>query len=256
MNDPYQTLIAAAVRAPSGDNTQPWRFEIDPAGSRILLYVDETRDPSPMNASQCMSRLAVGAALENMLRAAKAKALGCEPEPRTGTALAVLRVTDFHADHGQPDPAIVQRVTNRRPYDGRPLPADMIARLERESPGRGGDPLLLGLRPPAAGGVGPLDRCGADALMLSEPSMRRAFLANVRFDLPANAEAEEYLPLGSLELPFADRTAFRFLPWLPDWALRLGWTRRKFAAAARRLAHAPLGLCASSPAASCPETTR
>ena len=52
MNPPIETLLAAAVHAPSGDNTQPWRFELDAGQGRIVLHLDPTRDPSPMNAGQ------------------------------------------------------------------------------------------------------------------------------------------------------------------------------------------------------------
>ena len=240
MDEPFEALLSAAVRAPSGDNTQPWRFVIDPETLRIFLYVDETRDPSPMNADQCMSRLAVGAALENMLRAALAKGWTVCLEDPPETALAALKVVDFHAN-GATDSVIAARVTNRRRYDGRPLPASVLTRLQQESPGMEGVRVCWVHDRPRLDALAALIG-RADALMLSEPSMRRAFLANVRFDLPANAEAEEYLPLGSLELSFADRTALRFLSHIPDWVLRLGWARRKFAAAARRLVHSASGL--------------
>ena len=59
-----ETLIAAGIQAPSGDNTQPWRFMVDSQARTIAAHVDETRDPSPMNSGQRMSRIAVGAAVE------------------------------------------------------------------------------------------------------------------------------------------------------------------------------------------------
>jgi hypothetical protein len=254
MDEPFETLLTAAVRAPSGDNCQPWRFVIDPDVLRISLYVDETCDPSPMNASQCMSRVAVGAALENLLRAAKAKGWSVRIETPTDSAAAVVRVTDFHPSNAttvgvavelppQRDPTIFARVTNRRRYDGRPVPSEVIDRLQRATPEIEGIRVLwIHDRPRLDSLAIVVGR--SDALMLSEPTMRKAFLANVRFDLPANAGADEYLPLGSLELPFANRTAFRFLPHVPDWVLRMGWAKRKFAAAARRLVQSASGLCA------------
>jgi len=242
MDEPFETLLTAAVRAPSGDNTQPWRFVIDPEALRILLYVDETRDPSPMNASQCMSRVAVGAALENMLRAAKAKGWSVRLERPTDTAAAVLRVADFRPSAAELDPAIAARVTNRRRYDGRPIPDELISQLQQAAPSIDGIRVCWIHDRPRLNDLAAL-MGRSDALMLSEPTMRRAFLDNIRFDLPSNAEPEEYLPLGSLELPFADRTAFRFLSLIPDWVLRMGWARRKFTAAARRLVQSASGLC-------------
>jgi hypothetical protein len=252
MDEPFKTLLEAAIRAPSGDNCQPWRFVIDPESLRIALYVDETRDPSPMNAGQGMSRIAVGAALENVFQAAKAKGWSLVQEPATDAALAVLAITDFHPNDAESGPAIASRVTNRRRYDGRPASDELIRRLQQATPS------LDGIR---ALWIYDRQRINAlakvmghsDALMLSEPTMRRAFLDNVRFDLPANSEPEEYLPLGSLELAFADRTAFRFLRSVPDWVLRMGWARRKFAAAARRLVLSASGLCVIVTANNSPE---
>lgn len=242
MDEPFETLLGAAVRAPSGDNTQPWRFVIEPTELRISLYVDETRDPSPMNASQCMSRLAVGAALENMLLAADGKGWTVGLESPSDDALTVLRVTDFRPSDSAIAPTILNRVTNRRHYDGRTIPQELIDQLQRASPGMDGIRVLwIHDRPRLDQLASVIGR--ADGLMLSEPSMRRAFLTNVRFDLPPKAEADEYLPLASLELSFADRTALRYLSHIPDWVLRLGWARRKFAAAARRLVQSASGLC-------------
>ena len=76
----------------------------------------------------------------------------------------------------------------------------------------------------------------SDALMLGEPSMRRAFLGNVRFDVPWNEEVDQGLALGSLELPAADRIALRMMQYLPDWVLRIGGAPGKFAAASVTMA--------------------
>src|SRR5262245_61187584 len=132
MTDACRALPAAAVQAPSGDNTQPWRFVVEGEG-RLLLLPDETRDRSPMNSGQRMTRIAVGAALENLLRVAKRSGWTVELTGATDPALATLRV--LRAD-GLPsaDPAVAGRVTNRKPYDGRPVPADLLETLAAETP--------------------------------------------------------------------------------------------------------------------------
>ena len=68
-----ESLVSAAVRAPSGDNLQPWRFILDPHKETISIHLDPTRDRSPINAGQRMSRIACGAALENLVRTAQRK---------------------------------------------------------------------------------------------------------------------------------------------------------------------------------------
>ena len=92
MIDKLQKLVAAAAQAPSGDNTQPWRFVVDAAAETISLEVDQTRDPSPMNSGQRMARIAVGAALEGLLRTARGNGWTVELEKPPPPTLALLRL--------------------------------------------------------------------------------------------------------------------------------------------------------------------
>ncbi|MGA2259299.1 MAG: hypothetical protein ABSG53_31890, partial [Thermoguttaceae bacterium] len=216
-----ERLLRAAIQAPSGDNMQPWRFSVDAASRRIAIYLDETRDPSPMNAGQRMSRLAIGAALENMLRAAESLAWSVELEEPSDSALAALRIVRCEENSREVAPVIFNRGTNRRVYDGRPLSAEMAADLERTVFEHAGVRTIWIHQHERV--LVLADLVGrADALMLGEPSMRHAFLDNVRFDAPRNAEVDEGLSLASLELPLADRIALRMMRYLPDWLLRLG----------------------------------
>jgi hypothetical protein len=253
MNEPFQTLLDAAIQAPSGDNTQPWRFVIDPTGMQISLCVDESRDPSPMNAGQGMARIAVGAALENMFQVAKAKGWNVQLAPAPQGAVAALKIIDCRAESGTINPAIVNRVTNRRCYDGRPLSDDLIRQLQQQSPSTE-DVRVCWIHDRARLNSLASLISRADSLMLSEPSMRRAFLANIRFDLPLNEEATEYLPVGSLELPWVDRTALRYMSRLPDWLLRLGLVRKKLGSASHRLVKSASGMCVIVAAGSSPLT--
>ena len=95
MENPHgrlEALIDAAVRAPSGDNTQPWRFLVDSDQGRMTLRVDEGRDRSPMNAGQRMARIAAGAALENLLQTARLCGWPVAVEPCRAPDLAVVHV--------------------------------------------------------------------------------------------------------------------------------------------------------------------
>jgi nitroreductase len=235
-----QTLLSAAVRAPSGDNTQPWRFEVAP--DRIVLLLDETRDPSPMNSGQRMARIALGAALENVLRIAQASGWDAKLEDGSPPALAVVRLQRPAEASAHVEQAVTVRVTNRRPYDGRPLPADTLARLTQATPLlHGVSSLWIADRsrlPALAVLVG-----RADATMFGETSMRRAFLSKVRFDADPRAEVEEGMPLASLEASALERFALRTLARLPRWLLKGMGAFRSFAAKARKLVESASGLC-------------
>jgi hypothetical protein len=244
MKAPLETFLALAVRAPSGDNTQPWRFVVDDEAGTIALGVDPSRDPSPMNAGQRMARIALGAALENLLRAAEVRGWAAELEPPAPPSLAQVRLTQGRGgpDPGRTDAAAVARVTNRRPYDGRAVPAEVLDRLARATPD------LDGTRTSWIVERGRVEALAlvigrADAAMFGEPAMRRAFLANVRFDAPPAAEVEEGLSLASLELGAFDRLALRGMTKAPDRLLKLAGSDRIFAAKARQLVRSASGLC-------------
>ena len=241
LDETLRKILADAASAPSGDNTQPVRFAVDPRSRTIGLSVDPARDPSPMNAGQRMARLAAGASLENLVRSAEARGFGVAIEPGEGDTLAVVRLSG-REESAPRDPALSARSTNRRHYDGRPVPADVLGRLA------GATPDLDGASTHWIVGADRLDAFAgligeADAAMFGESSMRDAFLAKVRFDRPPGAEVEEGLPIGSLEVGTADRLALRTMRRTPDWILQIAGARRVFAEKARTLIVSSSGLC-------------
>ncbi len=242
MPSSLEIALTAAVGAPSGDNTQPWRFVVDPQQNRVRFCVDETRDPSPMNAGQRMARIAVGAAVENVLRTARKNNWEAALESDVPPALAAIRLRGVGEGAVDRDENIAARITNRRLYDGRPLDPDLLQRLEAATP------VLEGVRTHWITAKERLTALAsligrADARMFGEPSMRRAFLGKVRFDKPAAESVEVGLSLASLELSVADRLALRLMPRVPNWLFKLGGAGRVFAAKARKLVASASGLC-------------
>ena len=94
-----------------------------------------------MNAGQRMARIAAGAALENLIRAAEPRASASNSSPARAGLARVRLVGEPTEPAGRP--ASTPRVTNRRPYDGRPVDAAVLDRLAAASPppGRGDDAL-------------------------------------------------------------------------------------------------------------------
>jgi len=117
-------LIGAAVLAPSHWNAQPWRFEVE--GSRIRLLGDPERTLPVTDPERRAMRLSLGAALENLLVAARAWGLRPTVSYRSpGDASGVVAEVAW-AGGGAPRDralfhAIVDRRTNRHEYDGRGL---------------------------------------------------------------------------------------------------------------------------------------
>ncbi len=124
-------LIQYAVLAPSGHNTQPWRFAVDSRSIRILP--DRSRRLPVVDPDDRELLMSLGCALENLVVAASqagfdpAVAVFPADEPQD-----CLRVRLAPAASPVAAPlfaAIAERRTNRRHYDGRPIPPDDLARL-------------------------------------------------------------------------------------------------------------------------------
>jgi nitroreductase len=135
--DAARALIGAAVLAPSDWNTQPWRFEVD--GSTIRIVADAKRALPVTDPDRRGMMVSLGAALENLLVAARA--YGLRPAvsylPHGGAAGVVAEVA---WTNGEPRrdralfAAIPDRRTNRRDYDGRAIFAQNRAQLAAQVP--------------------------------------------------------------------------------------------------------------------------
>jgi nitroreductase len=241
MSTTLSTLLTAACRAPSGDNTQPWQFVVDDDEEMIELRVDPTRDRSPMNAGQRMARIAVGAALENILRTAAFNGWQTALEPCSPPALARVRVAGSPFA-GAIDAHIEARTSNRRPYAGTAIDADTAATLRAHTPDL--DAVRTCWMCNRAR-LGPLAELigRADRLLFGARTLWQAILDNVRFDAPACAEVSEGSSLAALELSRLDQVAFGTLRKLPHWLVRALGAVRKLGAQTRRLVNSSSGLC-------------
>lgn len=237
------TLLDAAVLAPSGDNTQPWQFTVDRSTGTIDLRIDPSRDPSPMNAGQRMARIALGAALENMVQTAERNGWPYRIEASPPDALARFTL-DGDPPAGTIEATLANRNTNRRVYDARPLPSEVLAKLTVVTGSLGSarstlitDPAVLTRLVQLVG--------RADAIMLGTQAIRNAFLANVRFDAAPTAEVDLGLSLGSLEVSTSDRLSLRLMHALPppDGLMRALGARRIFTRVANKLASSASAIC-------------
>jgi len=244
----FESLISAGMLAPSGDNTQPWSFEIDRADGTIRIRVNEARDRSPMNAGQRMARIAVGAAAQNVIRTARFHGRDAGLQIDDASGACEIRVGGAGDSALALDPVIERRVTNRRLYDRSPVSPDVAARLkdliDSNSPIRTEWALRIDPAPQAE----PLKSLAAiisdaDAILFQIDAMRQAFFANVRFDADDRAAVPEGLSLGSLEVQGFDRTAFRMLPKLPGWLFRGARIAGQFATKTSALVSSASGVC-------------
>jgi hypothetical protein len=137
--DPLRALIAAAVRAPSIRNTQPWRV-VCPGPGRVLLYTDGARHLPGCDPSGRQVFLAHGAFLELFDMAAREGGFRTDldlfPDGWPGSSLLtespVARIDIVPDPQAERDPLhdlIPLRHTNGRPFRRRDVPLPLAGDL-------------------------------------------------------------------------------------------------------------------------------
>lgn len=165
LDDPMLRAISWAILAPSSHNTQPWRVDLGREG-QIRLHVDRSRllpQADPIGRHILASQ---GAFLELLEMALAQQGIGYStrlfPEgafaPDAIDERPVAQIELNGAGAMRADPlftAVTARVTNKRTWDDRPLPAGAREAVLRQS-----------------------DRHGAQLRWVAEPQ-RRAVLAEI-----------------------------------------------------------------------------
>ena len=125
-------FVRHAIMAPSGHNTQPWKFSI--TGDCIRIFPDFTRALPVVDPDNRELYISLGCALENLVIAAKDA--GYDPEVEyfpAGEPDECLSVTLKHSNVTGDNNlfhAISRRHTNRREYDTQQIPAADLRKIE------------------------------------------------------------------------------------------------------------------------------
>lgn len=129
-----ERILDLARWAPSGDNEQPWRFELI-NDHHFVVYGHDTRDWCVYDLDGRASQIAMGALLETISIAASGEGFEARFEYREDSPES-SPVIDVHLtknDQGSPNPLLAYikaRVTQRRPLKTVPLTASQKQRLE------------------------------------------------------------------------------------------------------------------------------
>ncbi len=128
---PVERVLDLARWAPSGDNTQPWRFEIRD-DHHVVVHGHDTRDHVVYDLDGRASQLALGALLETIDIAASGERMRAHVTRRTDSpeTRPTFDVTLSDEPGREPDPLlpyVTERVTQRRPMRTTPLRDDEIA---------------------------------------------------------------------------------------------------------------------------------
>ena len=133
----FQTrILTAAVRAPSGDNCQPWRFQFDRDDS-VRTTPDLERAKSFFDYKNRATALSIGASIENMRVQAASEGLATETVYADDDEKHFSATLLFSRDEGArasqaPVAALFQRTVNRRPFLPTAIASSIWARLLQE----------------------------------------------------------------------------------------------------------------------------
>jgi len=135
MENRFKEIIHYTTLAPSGHNTQPWKFSVK--NNSILIYPDYSRRLPVVDPDDHALFISLGCALENLIIAAShmgySAKVECFPQNEEKDC---IRIT-INKENIEFDPdlfdAITSRQATRSKYDGRPIPAEDLEKLKQVS---------------------------------------------------------------------------------------------------------------------------
>jgi len=207
--DDIRRILEMAVNAPSGDNSQPWRFEI--SDDRISIYNVPEGDATLYNFRQRGSYLSHGALVENIciLAAAVGYSASVTPFPGDREKTAEIALSRTEEDFSDLSRVVSDRTTNRKPYEPRALDAVHRDALTQE---------VARFAPICVRFVEGSESVGelSDTLSINERIlMENRSLHDFLFDMIRWTEAEEQMRPGlyirTMEFPLPVRLMLRFV---------------------------------------------
>jgi nitroreductase len=220
-------LVEHAVLAPSGGNSQPWHFYW--SDDTLWVTLDRDRGQNLADPKDRAVRLALGAAVENIVIAAAARDLiaAVEPFPIPDAPDVVAAITvgpDTNA-RGTGNPkqtallrAVLRRRTHRRPGVRAALTSDEAAALTSAGAMHGAR-LDLCIRPDEMDEIGRiLGAC--DRIRFLNPHLHRELIGELRLDRAGAEHRRDGITVSSLVLPPGPEAAMELIT-RPDVVARL-----------------------------------
>jgi len=132
---PIERILELARWAPSGDNEQPWRFEIVD-DTHLVVHASDTRDWCVYDLDGSSSQIAVGALLETIVIAASGEGMRTEisrrhDSPEESPLIDVRLIRDNEMQPHHLLAFIKSRVTQRKPFSDRELAPSHKQALEQ-----------------------------------------------------------------------------------------------------------------------------
>lgn len=211
MDEGIKKILQAGIRAPSGENSQPWLFKI--ADNQVDVFNNPQRDTSVYNYNQRSHFVSHGCLIENMTITAQALgyAARCDLFPE-GIRSNLISRFYFTADHAQDEtilfPYIEKRCTNRKPYKQTPLLPEHREEIIKSGMGIDGVTMKLTEYPDAMArlaGVGSLN----EKIVFENRELHRFLFEHLTWTKDQDNKNPGFY-IGTLELPPPARFLFKF----------------------------------------------
>ena len=222
-----ESILRAAIAAPSADNSQPWQFAW--SGDDLDLRIDASRSGHVSDTRYVLSDLAAGACLENMILHARSLGYAADLQtfPSPDDELWVARIRwhrDPEGDQSEPlAGAIEQRHTDRSfPWRG-PITSDAQARLNAQAQRIPGQQLYWPQTSRDRKTALSVIR-QAETLRFRSPTLHAELFSSIRFPAGWHATCEEGLAPATLAVEPPLRPIFQSLrrPAVMSMLNRLG----------------------------------
>lgn len=135
LKENIKKILGVAVNAPSGENSQPWRFEVE--GNKINIFNLPERDQSLYNFGQKGSLVAHGALIENISIIAPIFGFSVKidllPDDKNPNFIAIINLDELSLNQKKEESlhsCIIKRATNRKLYKKTPLSDDQLRYLK------------------------------------------------------------------------------------------------------------------------------
>ncbi len=212
-----EKILEAAVRAPSGDNVQPWDIKVSENFAQIDVYNLPEKDESLYNDQQIASFIAHGALLENILIAAKH--LGCHaryqlfPEPDNAQHVVTIQLSKATPE---PDPyydAIFRRQTNRFPYRKVKISEQTLQALQQTVAKIDGAKVSLVTEQDTIEQLADILKVN-DRIVFENKKIHQFLFDKIRWNKQQIEQTQDGMPVDALGLSFMEKL---FFPLLRFW---------------------------------------
>ncbi|OGZ29407.1 MAG: hypothetical protein A2931_00760 [Candidatus Niyogibacteria bacterium RIFCSPLOWO2_01_FULL_45_48] len=206
-------IIEYGTYAPSGDNSQPWRFEVDETAGKISVFNLPGKDNPILNVRNRGSYVAHGALIENMLIASSQTGFEADLKifPQGVSDLTAEIVLTPSQPKNEPlFSYIKERVTNRRSYKNVPLSEGEREVLISAASSIPGCELKL-VEDKNQMQIIAQAMSVTEKVALETKELHRLFFKDIIWDDEKNKKGESGLYIKSLEVPPPVRLVFKII---------------------------------------------